>query len=559
VIRLIAPSIVHLPARSLRHSTWGEGRAWGEKEEWSEITEAAIFRQHLILCGMSLLPYTSTIMERIATINRQTVAFAILTLTLWALASSSPALAQIGRRFPSEKKIVPDPVTGVPLSFLTSTPAGDAKIYQTHPQWTADGKWLIFRSGRAAGQAFAVNEETGDIVQVTENGFTGMLCVAQKSMRLIHMRPVKPDAAPLSPPRVSPAPAPSTPVPAAPVPPTPMTAPATPSTGSSASPIPTPTPNPQAFEIVAIELAKVFADSKAGTMKPAAEYEHVFGTIPAGMATQYELALDATEEVAYFCLTREEAAKHVPPGMKLEAAFGARKWGRGPMGIGSMNLKTGEVKVVVATPFQVGHIQTNPWVPGEIVLAWETAGKSPQRTWTVMADGTGLRPLYPEAAYDWVTHEAVITKDEVAFAIMGHRKLGANDAWGPSGTREHATGLGIVNLRTREFYIAAQTKSGSGLWHVHGSPDGRWAVGDDFTRNLYLIDRHTNEMMLLSTGHKETAADHPHPTFSPDGTRIQIQSAMLSEDNRSMNICVIPVPGAWLKRTYGENANSAHR
>jgi oligogalacturonide lyase len=54
-------------------------------------------------------------------------------------------------------------------------------------------------------------------------------------------------------------------------------------------------------------------------------------------------------------------------------------------------------------------------------------------------------------------------------------------------------------------------------------------------------------MILLSTGHKVTASDHPHPTFSPDGTRIEIQSAMLSEDNRSMNICVIPVPEKWLK------------
>src|SRR3989304_774912 len=85
-----------------------------------------------------------------------------------ALASTAPA--QFGRRFPSEKRIVPDPVTGVPLTFLTSTPAGDSKIYPTHPQWTSDGKWLIFRSGRAAGQAMAGNEETGDMGQVTGGG-----------------------------------------------------------------------------------------------------------------------------------------------------------------------------------------------------------------------------------------------------------------------------------------------------------------------------------------------------------------------------------------------------
>ena len=83
---------------------------------------------------------------------------------------------------------------------------------------------------------------------------------------------------------------------------------------------------------------------------------------------------------------------------------------------------------------------------------------------------------------------------------------------------------------------------------MHGSSDGRWAVGDDFSRSVYLIDRKTREMVMLTTGHKTTAADHPHPTFNADGTRIQIQSAMLSEDGRSMNICIVPVPEAWLKR-----------
>ncbi|RKY07601.1 MAG: hypothetical protein DRP66_06375 [Planctomycetota bacterium] len=61
----------------------------------------------------------------------------------------STANARIGRRWPSEKKIVPDPVTGVPLTFLTSTENGRrSKIYPTHRQWTADGKRVIFQSSR---------------------------------------------------------------------------------------------------------------------------------------------------------------------------------------------------------------------------------------------------------------------------------------------------------------------------------------------------------------------------------------------------------------------------
>ncbi len=106
------------------------------------------------------------------------------------LFAASAAFAQMGRTWPSEKKIVPDPVTGLPLTFLTSTDGGysQSKIYQTHRQWTVDGKWLIFRGVRETGpQAFAVNEETGQIVQVTENGFTGMLCAGNIAMKLYVM------------------------------------------------------------------------------------------------------------------------------------------------------------------------------------------------------------------------------------------------------------------------------------------------------------------------------------------------------------------------------------
>jgi oligogalacturonide lyase len=435
--------------------------------------------------------------------------------------SSYSINGQIGKRFASERKVVKDPVTGTALTFLTSTPTGDSKIYQTHTQWTADGEWLIFRSSRARNEAIAVNEKTGDMVQVTEGGYSGMLCLARKSMKLYFMRNASQD---------------------------------------------TSLRRAMPMEIVEADLDKIFADSKVGKMKVPAYYQRVCGTVSGEISAGSDMGLDANEDFVYFKIGKTEAAKHLSASIKIEPAFGPRNMGSGPGGLMSMSIKNGELKYIVSVPFQIGHVQTNPWVPGEIVFCWETGGKSPQRTWVVMADGTGLRPLYPEADYEWVTHEAVITKDEVAIAIMGHRKIpgtntvvapgtpvsGANPgqetAWGPSGTREKPTGLGIVNLRTREMVIIGQTPEGSGLWHVNGSPDGRWAVGDDFKRNIYLIDRKTREMILLSAGHKETAADHPHPTFSADSKKIEIQSAMLSSDNRSMNICIIPVPEEWLKR-----------
>jgi oligogalacturonide lyase len=439
--------------------------------------------------------------------------FAILTLCA-LLGAATDATAAIGRRFPSERREVVDPVTGTHLTFLTSRPHGDSKIYQTHPQWTADGQWLVFRSHLAGNEAMAVNEKTGAIVQVTEGGYEGMLNVARKSMKLYFLRRAG-----------------------------------------------------DGKQVVEVDLARVLADSAAGRMEDASRYQRVAATLPASLEAFGDTALDADEEWLYVRVGPHEAARHLAPGTKLEPAFGPRHMGAGPAGIARVNMRTGELRHVVSVPFQVGHIQANLWNPGEIVFCWETGGKSPQRTWTVHADGSGLRPLYPEAPYEWVTHEAVIGKDEVALAIMGHRPVpgaeaavdapatdvgganpGQDDGWGATGTREKPSGLAIVNLRTRQMQIVGQTPSGSGFWHVHGSSDGRFAVGDDFSRSLYLIDRASHEMMLLTTGHKTTAADHPHPTFSPDGTRIEIQSAMLSADGRTLNICIVPVPDAWLKR-----------
>ncbi len=447
----------------------------------------------------------------------------IICLVFSLTAGENIVSGQIGRRFPSEKKIVRDPLTNAELIFLTSSQSGDSKIYQTHNQWTADGRWIIFRSDRVKGEAMAVNVESGVIVQVTEGGYTGMLNVARKSMSLFFMR------------------------------------------NTSAEPGIDFRRN-RPVEVVEVDLGKLFADSEAGTLKAANEYQRVCGITPPELGAGGDMALDAEEETVYFRIGKETALKILPPGTRIEPNHGPRNMGAGPSGIGRMNLKTGESGEILAVPFQVGHIQANPWVPGEIVFCWETGGKAPQRTWIVNADGTGLRPLYPESEYEWVTHEAIFSRDEVAIAIMGHRKPGIPESpadpsnpgqepsWGPSGTREKPTGLGIVNIRTREMIIAGQTPSGSGLWHVNGSSDGRWAAGDDFQRNIYLIDRNTREMILLSAGHKTTAADHPHPTFSPDGSTIEIQSAMLSGNNRSMNICLIPVPAEWLKREHKQKS-----
>jgi len=334
------------------------------------------------------------------------------------------------------------------------------------------------------GQAMAVNEETGDIVQVTESGYAGMLCLADHSMNLYFLRnpgTLLADAS-APPQRAGPRFQPQRQEPAR----------RTSRHKSSASiwaswfcrllwrKTPKQCPN-----------TSIFAGPCRSSWARSVTWPWING----------KLRLFPGGQQRGGCQTPD--ARH-----QDRVGIWPPQNGRRATGLASMNLKTGEVKFIVAVPFQIGHVQTNPYVPGEIVFCWETGGKSPQRTWTVLSDGTGLRPLYPEAHYEWVTHEAVITKDEVAIAIMGHRKVGVNDEWGISGTREHPTGLGIVNLRYARNENRGQNENGQRP--LARERLARWTLGGGrrFCAHLYLIDRHTDEMILLTP-----VTNPPRPTI----------------------------------------------
>lgn len=186
---------------------------------------------------------------------------------------------------------------------------------------------------------------------------------------------------------------------------------------------------------------------------------------------------------------------------------------------------------MIDVDFRMGHVQTNPWVPGEIVYCHETTGDAPQRIWTVRADGTGNRPLYVETPDEWVTHETVSGPDEVMFNLMAHLPYLA----------EKPSGVAVINLRTDAMRVLGQGR-GQGFWHCNGSPDGRWAVADDFLGDITLIDRRSGEMTVLTTGHV-MRPDHTHPIFSPDSRRVLIQSGRPS-DGRVLDLMVITIPEA---------------
>ena len=445
--------------------------------------------------------------------------------------------SNVGRHLPPEGRTIIDKATGLPIHVLTTNPANDAKPYQTHTTWTADGKWIVFRSDRGGGsQAYIVNEQTGDIIQLTDGPATGTgsLNLSRKVNKLYYMRGGA------------------------------YYNPATETMVESSTP----------RQLVELNLDPLIADALAGKPKEAAAYERIICALPDDLRDAGGFALDADESKAYWGVAwgPQPPRPPRPPREKTGAAAvagdqvgrrqidqdntdpnqsreAARKrfaeLGKGPGGIRSIDLKTGEIKTVVDVEFRMGHVQTNPWVAGEIIYCHETTGDGPQRTWTVRSDGTGNRPLYVETPDEWITHETVATKDEVMFLIMGHLPY----------LREHPTGIAVINLRTNQMKILGQIeedmggRGSGGFWHCNGSADGNWAVGDSFLGNVYLIDRHTGERILLTTDHK-MKPDHTHPIFSPDGRRIAIQSGLLT-DGKSLDLMVVDIPEALLKRYAG--------
>lgn len=189
--------------------------------------------------------------------------------------------------------------------------------------------------------------------------------------------------------------------------------------------------------------------------------------------------------------------------------------------IAAINLKSGETRVITETNFKVGHFQANPFRPGQVMFCWETGGDAPQRTWLVNACDTEAKPLYKETYDEWVTHEVWWDADHIIFTIWPkddtmrakpHGIAEASVATGPAG-----------KMNVLSQYPA---------WHTHGSPDHQWALGDDFDRNLWLVNVVTKERKLLTQGHLSgDYKTHLHSSFTPDSKGVVFTSSKNGVEN----------------------------
>ncbi len=96
--------------------------------------------------------------------------------------------AGIGKRLPSESMTYVDAITGTKISMLTTSPAKDNKIHQTHPSWTTDQEYIVFTSNRTgSNQYFAVSIQTGMIAQRTDDTRPGNACLSHSKNEMFYV------------------------------------------------------------------------------------------------------------------------------------------------------------------------------------------------------------------------------------------------------------------------------------------------------------------------------------------------------------------------------------
>jgi len=197
-------------------------------------------------------------------------------------------------------------------------------------------------------------------------------------------------------------------------------------------------------------------------------------------------------------------------------------------GVFAIDLKTGEGRMLAKTDFQVGHFQANPFTPGSLMFCQETGGDAEQRIWHLNVNRPEPAPLYKETYGEWVTHEVWWSADRIIFTLWPYDDAHKELPHGVATADIHTGPKGTMKILSQ--YPA---------WHTHGSPDGQWALGDDFERNLWLIRVASGERKLLMQGYDTGKwKTHPHASFTPDSGGIVLNASK----NDAAEIFYIPLP-----------------
>jgi len=207
-----------------------------------------------------------------------------------------------------------------------------------------------------------------------------------------------------------------------------------------------------------------------------------------------------------------------------------------------IELASGRTRILIEKA-EVGHIQ---FCPSDDNLL-EYSGTPDERIWTIRADGSGDRNLYPQQPGEWIVHESwlgdgseiifthwpralrAVSRDgsqvrTVAAFNTWHQSSDRTGRWIVGDTNHPDIGLQLVNARTGERRT---------LCHPHATSRGtQWklskpARGAGIDTSIIRgerpeLDRPPQPGNAASVYGPQWS--HPHPAFSPDGRRVVFTS-----------------------------------
>jgi hypothetical protein len=180
-----------------------------------------------------------------------------------------------------------------------------------------------------------------------------------------------------------------------------------------------------------------------------------------------------------------------------------------------IDLRTGETVDVLSMPFWVTHVVFCPTDPSRIIFNQEGGGIVSQRTWCWQRSAPGVprskvggRPLYPQPASEWMSHENYDRSGDFIIAHGGKR--------GDQGKIEHKE----IWFDKRDFdgrLLGRYTTDGTGTGHAVMGTDGETVVMDP-PQYIWTWNMRTGETKILCE-HGSSAREqdcHVHPVMTAD-------------------------------------------
>ncbi len=217
-----------------------------------------------------------------------------------------------------------------------------------------------------------------------------------------------------------------------------------------------------------------------------------------------------------------------------------------------MDKRTGAIKEIAATDFDISHVQSSWNTPGLVSFARHyedsiqgdrvgEAAKDNVRARIWLADLTDRKPwpIYTQQPGELVTHECWWADDQMTFCSGEHYQDGAEDAH----VKVYDLKSGITRIVGPGAWWPGCTKEETARlnwWHASGSPNGRLVAGDNWHGGIAIFSGKSARARMLTVNHRTYGGGaHPHVGWSPTSTKVVFASNRFG--NPDMCIAVIPV------------------